>query len=261
MHPTSDESQQHVSRSLPWPRSRILLAVVTVAAIAFAGFALFDYWRFQQRDRAALHVVSQLGGKTGSLMGWPMGKEYRIVFTRPLNDEELRQLAAIEPPRGSLGIMFTCDMTEAQLQTAPGCPIELSSRIPQPAARSGSTIVARSIKKAALPAVWKGGTPFDMTVCGSSNATEFKSPSPRPLTPNPSPTGVPRGEGSRCTHRLVTLAPCAGGARASGPGRRPRWRAAPAWRARAPAGSTARRPGPWRSSQFPADRRWAPRQG
>jgi len=65
-------------------------------------------------------VVSDLGGRAGSLNGWPLGKEYIIAFTRPLTDAEIERLSVLNSLSGRdyVAVAFNCDLTPLQLETA-----------------------------------------------------------------------------------------------------------------------------------------------
>ena len=88
----------------------LLLLALAVAA--------FDYAKFHSRNRRALNVVSRLNGRAGSLLDWPFGKEYVIVFDRLLSNAELQQLS--EPNslvgRNHVTVYFDCDLTVGDYQ-------------------------------------------------------------------------------------------------------------------------------------------------
>lgn len=88
---------------------RPVRVIVGPVLVALAIVAVVDYGMFRSRDRRARGVVAELGGRGGSIGGWPIGKEYVIAFTRPLDDDELRRLAALNELAGKrfyFGIHF-----------------------------------------------------------------------------------------------------------------------------------------------------------
>jgi hypothetical protein len=77
-------------------RRRVTIRRLFLALLAiFLVIAALDYASYQVRHRRAISIVANLGGRAGSLMGWPLGKEIIISFARPLTDDELRQLSVL----------------------------------------------------------------------------------------------------------------------------------------------------------------------
>jgi len=88
--------------------------------IAVVFLAIRDYTTCRMRHRRAMAVVSELGGSAGSLLGWPLGKEYCISFERPLTEGELRRLTVLNDlvDRNYVAVYFDCDLSPQQLNTA-----------------------------------------------------------------------------------------------------------------------------------------------
>jgi len=110
---------------------RMILAVLAVLSCVVA----FDYISYHARNRRAMAVVADLEGRAGSLLGWPMGKEYIVTFSRPLTDEELKRLSVLNSLAGRdyVAVAFKCDLTPQQLATARQVLSEC--RVYQPEAR------------------------------------------------------------------------------------------------------------------------------
>lgn len=65
-----------------------------------------DHFNGTRKERQLSAAVSAIGGRIGSIPGWPLGTEYRISLTRVPTDEELKQLAVANTTRGWVGIAF-----------------------------------------------------------------------------------------------------------------------------------------------------------
>lgn len=94
--------------------------VLLVLLLAFLGFVAFDYVSYHSRGRRAMTVVSDLGGRAGSISGWPSGKEYFIASSGPLTDAELERLSVLNSLSGRdyVTVAFSCDLTPLQLGAA-----------------------------------------------------------------------------------------------------------------------------------------------
>jgi hypothetical protein len=55
---------------------------------------VFDYWRFEGDARQIITVTSQLGGRAGSIGGWPWGREFALSFDAELSEQQLQLLDA-----------------------------------------------------------------------------------------------------------------------------------------------------------------------
>ena len=91
---------------------------IWVVAITAAAVVCTDYAAFHARKRRALAVVAELGGRAGSIGGWPIGEENAISFRRNLTDEELERLAILNTlgwrHHVSIGF-YDCDLPDDRL--------------------------------------------------------------------------------------------------------------------------------------------------
>jgi hypothetical protein len=102
-------------------KAAFLFALVAAIAIGV------DYGIYQHRDRQLLAAVLELDGRCGSLGGWPVGKEYRLLFEdRSFTDDEWSQLHALREsqplPRMSVLMIALrdCELTDEQIEDAEG---------------------------------------------------------------------------------------------------------------------------------------------
>lgn len=86
-----------------------------------------DYGIYQHQDRQLAEAVSELDGRCGSLGGWPVGKEYRVLFeNRSFTDDEWAQLHTLRDsqplPRMSVLVIALriCELTDEQIEDAEG---------------------------------------------------------------------------------------------------------------------------------------------
>jgi hypothetical protein len=98
-----------------WPRRLVLAAFLVLLAVP-----CFDYVVFQSREESILAISTQLGGHPFSIGGWPFGEEHLIVFSRPLTNNELQQLATLDPihqsGRHAIRVSFkNCSLSEKRL--------------------------------------------------------------------------------------------------------------------------------------------------
>lgn len=87
---------------------------ITVAIIAI--LLVVDYFNFHAKERRAMEAVHKCGGRCGSLMDWPFGREYQVIFARPLTESELDSLDPLNSLRGYVGVHFKCELSKEQLQ-------------------------------------------------------------------------------------------------------------------------------------------------
>lgn len=94
-----------------WQIGRWLIVILLAVGIC-------DYVWYHLNLRAALAPVNVAGGRSGSLLGWPLGRELRITFPRPVTDEELQQLQILNQLdwRHSVGVLFDFEMEPAEFQ-------------------------------------------------------------------------------------------------------------------------------------------------
>lgn len=105
---------------------RSIIGWAIAAALIMA--AVVDYVQYEAHASRCSRVVSQFGGRTGSLMGWPWGREVVVSLPRRLSSSELRQLAILNAGgRDYVAIQFQCELTAAQLaearQALPQCRV------------------------------------------------------------------------------------------------------------------------------------------
>jgi hypothetical protein len=109
------------STSKPGGRWPVRLGCTLLLVALVAGYT--DYAVFHARKRQAIAVVAELGGRAGSIGGWPLGEENRIEFRRSLDDDELQRLAILNslPRRNWVGVAFIdCDLSEARIEEIRG---------------------------------------------------------------------------------------------------------------------------------------------
>ncbi|UUO06685.1 hypothetical protein M4951_25500 [Blastopirellula sp. J2-11] len=93
--------------------------ILTTITAAFVLVATVDHYQYEAHGKRRSAIVSEFGGRTGSLMGWPWGKEVMISLPRPLSDEELQRLAILNTAgRDYVSVWFQCELTDEQLQVA-----------------------------------------------------------------------------------------------------------------------------------------------
>lgn len=96
-------------------RSIILTWIAVILILA----AVVDNYQYEAHASRCSRAVAQLGGRTGSLMGWPWGREVIVSLPRPVTDEELQQLAILSAGgRDYVAVRFNCELTDAQLAAA-----------------------------------------------------------------------------------------------------------------------------------------------
>ncbi|EAQ80690.1 hypothetical protein [Blastopirellula marina] len=94
-------------------RSIILTTIVAVLVL----IATVDHYQYEAHGKRRSAIVSEFGGRTGSLMGWPWGKEVMISLPRPLSNEELRRLAILNAAgRDYVSVWFQCELNDEQLK-------------------------------------------------------------------------------------------------------------------------------------------------
>ena len=79
-------------------------ALIFIALIA-VGLSM-DYINVSRKERQLSAVVSNCGGRFGSIPVWPLATEYRIKLSKVPDDDELKQLAIANKMRGWVGIAF-----------------------------------------------------------------------------------------------------------------------------------------------------------
>lgn len=109
-----------------WTRVRYVL-YASVILLIIAG--IVDYQRYHAKIDRAMTVVSELGGRAGSLLDWPFGREYAISFDRPLTDDELERLSVVNSLQGRhyVSVFFRCQLSPEELEAArkalPDCAV------------------------------------------------------------------------------------------------------------------------------------------
>lgn len=94
-------------------RFKILLVAVSCLII----LAVMDYAAVQYKDSHVSRIVSNLGGKTGSIPAWPLGTEYRISFESPLTMEQINFLTPLNDLRGDVWVAFPeCAFSENEVR-------------------------------------------------------------------------------------------------------------------------------------------------
>lgn len=92
-------------------KGRTVFVFVTIALGLVA-----DYIRVRSKDSRVFAVVSQCGGRCGSIPVWPLGTEYRISFQQPLTSHQLDQLVELNSLRGWVGVAFVeCEISAAEI--------------------------------------------------------------------------------------------------------------------------------------------------
>ncbi|MEW4564356.1 hypothetical protein AB1K70_17590 [Bremerella sp. JC770] len=109
----SELPERRSGRRRIWYEAYVLAAVVMIA-----GF--IDYQRYHWQINRAMAIVGELEGRAGSLLDWPFGREYMIVFQRPLDGSELERLKAINTLQGRhyVTVVFRCQLTQKQFEAA-----------------------------------------------------------------------------------------------------------------------------------------------
>jgi hypothetical protein len=88
------------SASALTPRTRWRKRVVWAAVLLVVAVASSDFAQWHVRKQRALDVVFELGGRAGSIGGWPLGEEIVITFERELTDEDFQRLAILNTLSG-----------------------------------------------------------------------------------------------------------------------------------------------------------------
>lgn len=103
-------------RSLTWwtyvRYAGYLFPVLMIIVIAV------DYFIWHRAAHRIHEATQPIVASRGSIGGWPLGLEYYFVIERPITDNELHQLEALNhPPRMSyIGILFrTCEIDQERL--------------------------------------------------------------------------------------------------------------------------------------------------
>ena len=104
--------------------SRIFGLIVVLIVVGLT----IDYCCVQAKERRVVHMITQLGGRSGSIPAWPFGTEYHITFTRALTTEELARLHELNTLRGWVGVAFEdCKLSDSQVREAvanlPNCEL------------------------------------------------------------------------------------------------------------------------------------------
>jgi hypothetical protein len=95
--------------------SRVFGLIVVLIVVGFT----VDYYCVQAKERRVVHMISQFGGRSGSIPAWPIGTEYRITFTRALTSQELVQLHELNTLRGWVGVACEdCELSNDQVREA-----------------------------------------------------------------------------------------------------------------------------------------------
>lgn len=109
-----------------WARVRYVVYAMVILLI-IGG--VIDYQRYHAKIDRAMTVVAELGGRAGSLLDWPFGREYAISFDRPLTNDELERLSAVNTLQGRhyVGVFFRCQLTPQEFEAAkkalPDCAV------------------------------------------------------------------------------------------------------------------------------------------
>ena len=74
-----------------------LRRLLSTAFLIGCCLLVFDYWRFESDVRQIITVTSQLGGRAGSIGGWPWGQEFALSFDTELSEQQLQLLDAAVP--------------------------------------------------------------------------------------------------------------------------------------------------------------------
>ena len=88
------------------------------------GFCLasvvFEYVTYHSRYKTAVEVAQAHGGRVGSLLDWPLGRECRITFDQPIDRDAVGHLAVLNSlsSRHSVGVAFNYDISDADLEHA-----------------------------------------------------------------------------------------------------------------------------------------------
>jgi hypothetical protein len=130
------------------PRSRWRVRLTWAAAILVLALVLGDYVTYQAAKQQALAVVFEIGGKAGSIGGWPFGEEDVITFQRDLSADELQRLTVLNRLSGRHHTVLyfkDCKLSESRMaeirRQLSGCQVYLEEmkdqqRLPaKPAAR------------------------------------------------------------------------------------------------------------------------------
>ncbi len=88
---------------------------------------IVDYTLVRGKVARVASIVTEFGGNCGSLDLWPIGSEYWVTFPRPLTSAELDQLAELNTLRGTVGVMFHCELSDVEMADGaaklPGCTL------------------------------------------------------------------------------------------------------------------------------------------
>ena len=97
-------------------KRRVLLLLIGLMLAVVA----YDYVTYYSRYNSAVDVARRHGARIGSLLDWPLGRECRITFDRPLNVAALQELTILNSLSGRhwVGVALNYELDDGQLQSA-----------------------------------------------------------------------------------------------------------------------------------------------